>query len=290
MLHQSRSTVTSRDGLFHQQQVILRNSITAPVALWDFFQSARTWKGKVDSPIRKSLSLLFITTFHIAFFATASLFSSRVTDTYTNLALIRPGTCGFPVEIENPRNVHSVLLNPDELLKLNVESILGRLAYTKSAAYVRSCYNDDTSAAIAICNVFVKPHLSGLEASAVRNATCPFGSDACITPAARFDSGHLHSGEDLGINMPDSDSLTMRRVTTCAPVYGEEKYATGWKKNLPETRENRSNTTVKFYEMGRTKDNGCEATSQDAMTPNTTFCISKYEQQTTELQSAYRVQ
>ncbi|KAF2684201.1 hypothetical protein K458DRAFT_282201, partial [Lentithecium fluviatile CBS 122367] len=51
IIHQFRSTPTAQDGLFHQQQTILRNSVTAPNALWNLGRITVAWRDKVKAPI-----------------------------------------------------------------------------------------------------------------------------------------------------------------------------------------------------------------------------------------------
>jgi hypothetical protein len=105
---------------------------------------------------------------------------------------------------------------------------------------------------------------------------CPFGSDACLVDAVRFDSGLLSSNDDVGINSPPRDSLQFRRVTTCAPIR-VDKYATDWRENLPQAYGQRNSTTtsVKFFEFGNSSS-GCIATAKEQRTPSTTFCISQW--------------
>jgi hypothetical protein len=81
-------------------------------------------------------------------------------------------------------------------------------------------------------------------------AKCPFAGNACLTPAVRFDSGLLNSNDDLGMNSPSKFSLSLRRITTCAPI-DAEKYATRWRDNLTEAYGGKTKTSVKFYEFGR---------------------------------------
>ena len=265
-----------RDGLFHQQQAILRNALTAENAFWTLARSGYAWRRKVKSALGSSLPLLLITFIHLAFFAAAGLFASQVTNTNAGQALVQMGgPCGFPAEVADPRTQDDANTSPDQLLALNTEALLGRLTITKSASYVRTCYNDDINSAMAICNLYVTPHLIGVDASAVTNATCPFGSNACTTPAVRYDSGHIHSSADLGINYRDSDSLTWRRVTTCAPIDGE-RYTTGWKDNVKITYGSLPTTRAKFYNFGKGW-NGCEV--DNSTTDTTTFCVTEYQKQ-----------
>ncbi|KAF2258184.1 hypothetical protein CC78DRAFT_549314 [Lojkania enalia] len=246
--------------------------------------STLAWVGKVKSPFQRSLPLLLIATLHVGSFTVAGLFSSQITDTRAGLALVRSEKCGFPVELPKPGSVESAELTGEELLTFNTEVLLGRLTLTKSASYVRTCYNDDVNSGTATCNLYVKPHLVGSNATADNDAPCPFGNDACVTRAVRYDSGHIYSNRDLGINTPDFDSLSVRRVTSCAPILGEEKYSTGWRQNVSEAFVGKTNTSVKYFEFGK-GENGCEATNET--TNLTTFCVSEYQKE--NVQNAYTV-
>lgn len=191
ILHQGRSTTSPRDGLFHQQQTILRNAITAPNALWNLGRSTLAWRGKVNSPFRHTVVLIVITITHMSFFGAAGLFSSQIASTGAGSALIRAGVCGYPKEIANIRGTEAYDLSGEQLVTFNSEVLLGRLTLTKSAAYARSCYNNHLDGGATDCNIFVRTYLEGVNASATTNATCPFGGDACSTPTAvRYDSGH----------------------------------------------------------------------------------------------------
>ncbi|KAH8731499.1 hypothetical protein GQ44DRAFT_604872 [Phaeosphaeriaceae sp. PMI808] len=106
------------------------------------------------------------------------------------------------------------------------------------------------------------------------SVACPFGGNACVTDAVRFDSGLVDSNKDVGLNSPPKDGLSFRRVTTCAPIK-VERYATKWHDNLTEQYGKQGSTGVKFYEFGK-GDSGCEATSQQETTNLTTFCISQW--------------
>jgi hypothetical protein len=245
------------------------------------------WRGKVDKPILNSLALILITVFHVSFWGAAGLFSSRVTNTKIGAALVTSPVCGFPVELPNPRATESQKLTRDELEIFNVEILMARSTLEKSAAYVRTCYNDSTSDGLAACNLYIKPHLVGIKNSTTNNGSCPFGGDACAATPIRFDSGYVHSNEDLGINYPEEQSLSVRRVTTCAPVRGEENYATDWVEDVPEAYANQSTTDVKFYEFGKSNlVDGCEGTTENVTTDyKNTFCVTKYMQQ--NFQAAY---
>ncbi|KAF1976479.1 hypothetical protein BU23DRAFT_455728 [Bimuria novae-zelandiae CBS 107.79] len=212
----------------------------------------------------------------MAFFGAAGLFSSQIASTGAGAALVRPGVCGYPKEISNIRAQEAYNLEGEQLVTFNSEVLLGRLTLTKSVAYARSCYNNYLDGGATDCNIFVRTYLEGVGASAVENAPCPFGGDACATSSAvRYDSGNISSSKDLGINFPEAEDVSIRRVTSCAPI-NSERYATLWKKNLPEAFGGKTNTSVRFWEFGK-GPYGCRATSLENQTDDTTFCISQYQ-------------
>lgn len=226
------------------------------------------------TPLGRSLPLLFIITLHIACFATAGLFSSQIASTRAGQALIDSKACGYPKQLSSIRSVASARkLNSTELEVFNAQVLLGRFTLTQSAAYVRSCYNGDPTGA-ADCGHFVRQSLAGKQSSVDFQAPCPFSGDACVTKAARVDSGLLDSNSDIGLNSPPKDGVSFRRVTTCAPIK-VDRYATEWKENLTEAYGNKTKTSVKFYEFG-SSDTGCMAVPPTQTTPSTTFCISRW--------------
>ncbi|KAH5522543.1 hypothetical protein HBI23_104690 [Parastagonospora nodorum] len=273
ILHQSRSTTAARDGLFHQQQIILRNAITAPNALWGLGRSAVLWKSRAAAPFSRSLPLLFVAVLHIACFAAAGLLSSQIASTEAGQALVDSKACGYPRKLATLRTASSKDLSDVDLNIFNAQVLQGRFTVSKSTAYVSSCYNNNNSAS-GDCNHFVKRNLMGEKSSADMQASCPFGADTCLTKAVRYDSGLLSSNNDVGINLPPTSSVMFRRVTTCAPIQ-VNKYATGWVDNLPESYGSKANTSVKFFEFGK-GDTGCTATRQNQTTAKTTFCISQW--------------
>ncbi|PVH92363.1 hypothetical protein DM02DRAFT_663022 [Periconia macrospinosa] len=297
VIHQIRSNAKPQSGLFHQQQVLLRNSVTAPNTLWGLIRSGIAWRGRSKRGFRDTVPLIVTALCTIAFFGAASLLASRITSVDDNQVLLRSRACGFPRERGNVRDTVTASLAPSDLLAFNALAVMGRTTLTKSMAYARTCYG--TSESSGECKTFVKPTLMGVNASAVTNASCPFGNGACAEAAVKFDSGHVHSNIDLGLNAPQRDALTIRRVTSCAPI-ASKKYATGWRDNVPEAfGGGKTNTSVKFYEFGTTTKSdsavgepntvvlNCDATFQRFITNQTTFCVSQYMRD--YLEKAYRI-
>jgi hypothetical protein len=186
------------------------------------------WKSRVATPFSQSLPLLFIPILHIACFAAAGLLSSQIASTRAGQALVDSRSCGYPKKLPTIRSAYSRNLTEEQLNVFNAQVLLGRFTLTKSTAYVRSCYNGDPKS-VADCSHFVRRNLMGEQAAINMTAACPFGSGACLTDAVRYDTGILNSNKDIGINSPPTDSISFRRVTTCAPIR-VDNYATEWRR------------------------------------------------------------
>lgn len=212
----------------------------------------------------------------MSFFGVAGLFSSQIASTGAGSALVRSEVCGYPKEISNIRAQEAYNLEGEQLTTFNSEVLLGRLTLTKSATYTRSCYNNPLDSGATDCNIYIKTYLEGVDASAVENATCPFGGKSCGTSnSVRYDSGRISSSKQLGINFPESEDVSIRRVTSCAPI-DSEQYATDWKPNRIEAFGGKTNTSVRFWEFGKGPQ-GCRATILQNQTDDTTFCVSQYQ-------------
>ncbi|PSN70721.1 hypothetical protein BS50DRAFT_486076 [Corynespora cassiicola Philippines] len=172
------------------------------------------------------------------------------------------------------------------------------MTLAKSAAYVRSCYSENDNTASGGCNFFVQPFLESDRASEYVNSscTCPFGNNACTKDPICFDSGAISSSKDLGINLPETETITVRRVTTCAPI-DADRYATPWIDDVTESSRDGdapSNTSVRYYQMGKGKE-GCYNLADEWYQKNelpennltTTFCVAKSSRR--YLPSAYTI-
>lgn len=217
-------------------------------------------------------------------FAAAGLFSSQIASTKAGQALVVSTACGYPKQMADIRTATALNLTANETDVFNAQVSLGRITLLKSASYVRSCYNDDSTEEVD-CAHFVKRVLQGAQASVDVQAPCPFGSDACKTKAYRVDSGLVDSNKDIGLNAPTKDSVLFRRVTSCAPIHAD-RYVTIWVHNMTEVYGKKGNTSIKFYEFGKS-DTGCVAAQPSQTTNLTTFCVSRWTKD--YLPNAYNV-
>jgi hypothetical protein len=231
--HQYRSTQSPLDGLYHQQQVLLRNTPGDAETIIDFMNLSYQWKSKVKSPLRRNIAILAIGLLHWLAFSAAGIFSSKVAITGDH-ALVRSDHCGWMASI------FGVDIPTNQTLKdvTNALFITGRQSAREALAYKSACYETDVSGTPSPCDVYVQRRLNS---RINRTAPCPFEKSVCETPyAVELDTGYIDSRQHLGINTQDSDRISMRRVTTCSIVSAEDKFASPW------TRVSESNTLPSY--------------------------------------------
>jgi hypothetical protein len=207
LVHQlrAREKKSSRDGLFHQQQVVLRNTGSSFSVAWELSRASFKWRKDTKHPYFRSLLLIGLTILVLVTFAIAGIFSSQVTKAVGNEALTRGQVCGswdIPVtDAASNEAWQSKVLN---------ETI-------NAATYARNCYG--TAQDNLKCRSYVQQQISWKTNS---NATCPFASGMCYfsdTAAYEMDTGPIDSHQGFGLNGPQSERITYRKVTTCAPLH-----------------------------------------------------------------------
>lgn len=206
IFHQSRSRQSAHDGLYHQQQVIFRNTTTPGSAAWSFLMQWWTWSGKARLTLIRTIPWAFFCLSYMLLFGIAAVFSSEITKGPGSARLVIGETCGY-WESEG-----------DGTTIAEVKAYGQRVANTSLAAasYARSCYGGSYD--VLSCSKLPKPSI----ATTVNiNAPCPFADGMCITGdmgAFEITTQKIDSLYDLGINSRHSDRLEMQKVATCAPV------------------------------------------------------------------------
>lgn len=214
--HQSRTTRRSKDGLYHQQQTILRNSSSDAKTIWDLTKIAWFWRPYTVGSLRKSIGLIVLGAIHLVGFAAAGIFSSQLALPGNEVLLARNPNCGlsqqFP-ENENPGLVDAVFTQAS-CDRINNNAI------ELSKQYVANCL--PRSASLEECNSFKTPQLNY---TVSYNEPCPFsGNGTCLGPAdgaLKFDTGLIDSRDDLGINTDDASRVQYRRTSICSPITTE---------------------------------------------------------------------
>lgn len=204
IFHQSRSSTSSKDGLFHQQQVVFRNTASPGAAAWTFLQQGWTWSGKTKWTLMRTIPWAFFCISYMLLFAVAAVFSSEITKGPGSARLVIGDNCGY-------------WMADDGSSGASVEAYSKYVANETIAAdaYARTCYGGAYD--MLSCGKFLVPSINF---TANTKAPCPFaagmcslGDDAAYSLSAKVDSLH-----DLGINSRPGDRIEIQKIATCSPL------------------------------------------------------------------------
>ncbi|KAF2150220.1 hypothetical protein K461DRAFT_315187 [Myriangium duriaei CBS 260.36] len=203
-IHQWRSSLADKDGLYHQRQVLFRNTNSPLSAAWIFTKQWWAWKRVMDGTFLRSFGWIIFATSYALLFAVCSVLVGEVSGAESTLRLLKPSSCGFLVQ----DSVGIPAQTSHNFLSIN--------SSIKAADYVKRCYSSSIPA--LGCTEFVQRVLN---LTTNINATCPFKEGMCVysdTAAFSLDTGLLDSRDHFGVNSADSDRLGFRKLTTCAPI------------------------------------------------------------------------
>lgn len=206
LIHQVRTSSDPQDGFHHQQQLILRNNGSSGGAAWQFFQMVFFWWKSAKRPLLRSLPLTILALCNLLLFAVAGVFSSEVTKSAGNETLIRSPNCGSWT-LDGSGSQQEMFAYQSKILNDTITA----------ASYARACYGSAQN--VLQCNQFAQQQIKW---TTNKNASCPFESGVCFdgdTAAYEMDTGPIDSHAVLGINAPEHERVTYRKVTTCSPVH-----------------------------------------------------------------------
>ena len=203
--HNILSSSTSKDIIYHQRQVVLRNTASGTSALYSFTQLLWYWgrKGSGHRSVRRILPFVIHAAILTAIFAIAGVYSSRIAALDSEV-LLSPPYLPLPNKTTSTTEEYMNIIGP--------YSASRRYAFS---GYAQDCYSENTSK--DKCRNFVLPQISR---TIERNASCPFESSMCLSnnTSIRLDTGLLDTHSDLGINAPSSKRMQFRYVLHCAPI------------------------------------------------------------------------
>ena len=230
VLHQSRSRSGLNDGLYHQQQAILRNSASNIDTLSHFLRLSYYWRKRASRISRRQLPLQVLASLHILALGAAGVFSSRLTTLPESEVLIKGSAdCG---SIQFP-SIPPTGLDAGSLAQYTAAEINRKQHNQASQIYKKACY--DISNSTVSCNTYKKRKIP----SSIRyQQPCPF-SGFCVNEAegsVELDSGIISSLNHLGMNTPSQDSVGYRTSLTCAPII-TDGYHSSW---VPPTGSNQA--------------------------------------------------
>ncbi len=222
--HYTLSSEDFQDGIYHQHQAVLRNSGSPMSGFWSLLQIIRTWRKHGALRLRRIILFAVFALVTAVVFTIAGIFSSQISSSIDDEALLSGSACGFPNDKpEISQAGFFAIVKP----YLSQQQLLG-------LDYVRRCYG---SQSMPDCGQFVQGNLSR-KSQIQRNASCPFpgGDKICINSYRNLhlDSGLLDSNTDLGLNTSPEHRFQIRRVTRCAPIRTEGYYTTQKSENHTE--------------------------------------------------------
>jgi hypothetical protein len=204
-VHQLRADGRPADGLFRQQQVLLRTLPNPGSLLADSTKLWLFWRKRVNRAFLRSLMpLLLGVAFWIGTIAVGVLSSYIVTGNGLQV-LINSPLCG-PLNIDTTTGDY--FDNANALRPLEAKVV------ASSKSYADDCYQTN-SLLPTRCGVFIQPYIPFTQ----KRTTCPFESSMCAEmefPAMQFDSGLVDLNDGFGTNLGNDDRVKFRRSTTCA--------------------------------------------------------------------------
>ncbi|KAK3358181.1 hypothetical protein B0T25DRAFT_177678 [Lasiosphaeria hispida] len=246
ILHQYRWTAQARDGLYYQQQVLLRNSESASHTLWTALKLAWRWRTETNGVLGRCLLLALPAAVNVAGFAAAGLLASKLLDTNDEV-LVRSGTCGWLADGELAAD--RIYADDEKNKQLDSLWVAGLWTMKKSVEYTSACYEGQSTGYSSLCSTYVQPQMLS---SVNTSYTCPFDQQTCSGPAVHIDSGLIDSSAHLGINSPPEQRVSLRKVATCCP-FDMDKYQNGWERyqfpSDPNASEMLRNSSWKYYRL-----------------------------------------
>jgi hypothetical protein len=228
-LHQLRANASpeTTSKTHNQQQVVLRNATTDIATARLMLYLAWSCRKNARGAIATCITILVLALFNAAFFMVAGTFSNTLINAGSTV-LSRSPFCGVWNEtyldtVGNGNNISSM-----DTLSLSTEYIgYDAQEVQLNLEYAQTCYSNKNSTYWdSSCGAFEKPRLNWTQ---TLSSACPFQSRACSHDAdvITFDTGHIDSHIDLGINSNVKDRLTYRRVTQCT-VLNDTSFATSF--------------------------------------------------------------
>jgi hypothetical protein len=219
-----RATTQQRDGLYFQQQAILRNTTSPLTVLLYIYFAIRAWYKRANRPVIRCLSFILFALLHLACFTLAGIFSSQVTATVSDV-LLKDLPCGGLGELhllysqlpgQQTRNQNATR---SYYYTTHIRSML-----IKSASYANNCNGTDNS--FNNCAPFGRKFI---DFETTRGVECPFESSMCLNDTSiRLDTGVIDSDIHFGINSRPADRLGYRRVMQCSPIR-RDGFESDWK-------------------------------------------------------------
>jgi hypothetical protein len=207
--HQLRADGKAADGLFRQQQIILRATPAPGTFLVDWFNLFWHWRGKTRGAFARSIPHFSLAVLAATGFIVVGTFSSYVVDGSNLQVLVRSDQCARLELLEADSD-------PNLAAALNKYSTK---VLSRSTSLTQDCWQDAISLPTQ-CHSFVRPNVP-LKTTKV---DCPFG-ELCHAGnhGVSTDSGLVDLRQVVGWNLDERDRVDYRRKLTCGVLQQNER-------------------------------------------------------------------
>lgn len=200
-LHQVRAHGDASEGMFWQQQVLLRTMPTPTAFLADTLKISWAWRSKNRHSLLRSVPILaFAFCFAIASIV-GGIFTSYAVDNSNIEVLVNSPYCG---------RINNTKVDTDGRATKGVMTVHG----DSIQSYATNCYKNISSLPAVCRNTFHQPSIKFTTAP----TSCPWNETMCTnggSSAIAMDSGVIDMRTQFGLNVAEKDTVKLRRRTTC---------------------------------------------------------------------------
>lgn len=188
-IHQTRAHGRPSDGMFWQQQAILRAQAAPSALIADNLHLWWNWRKRTTKVLLRCVLQMILPTLFILGALAATISTSFIVDNSNIEVLVNSKLCGrFPKQLDGD--------------------------YMTKIAEATTCRNS-----------YIRQELS-FRVSA-KPAPCPFSPSMCTAgdvSAVSVDTGLLDLTKDFGVNLRKKEAMKYRKVTTCAVIPIENRF------------------------------------------------------------------
>lgn len=211
--HRYWSTSKPQHTIYHQRQVILRNSSAPEAGLLSFLRLLWAWRRSLRTKNFFIVALLaFVALCSLAGFTVAGGFSSSISTAVGDEVLLNGDNCGIVAPLAN--------LDTATIQDAQANTRVTSEQVNDALSYATQCYGNSSQLGDMECNKFI---VSQIETAVDDKAGCPFDDSICRSTGAniRLDTGYMDSNDHLGLNAPEDERFALRYVMECAPLKTE---------------------------------------------------------------------
>lgn len=211
--HQMRVTNNITDGLYRQQQALMRTLPGPASMLSDWLKLEWIWRKRVDRVHQRSIPLTLLAILFAAITIVVGTFSSYVVESSDVIVLVSSPDCGR-IDWEGVEDSRDLWLSWQKDYTAQVAEMADR--------YTTDCYSNRTATSER-CKIFIRPTLPSQQ----ERTNCSFENNMCRNmslPGISMDTGLMDLNSQLGLNLATRDEMKFRRKTTCSIVEMEGHY------------------------------------------------------------------